>query len=243
MGVVTGISLSRMKNEVHVQFNESINSLILKTGIEALEIEPFYALYRKSLDNELEALDFIRKSELTAQISEQDRVRDAIFRGFSDTVKGFRNHFDDEVRYYANILWNVFLHYGNIAQKPLDAETAAINDFLRELQRADCAEAIEQLRMNDWIEKMNAENEKFHKLMMERYNEAAGKTTFRMKSVRLETDNYYRSIMSWIENRVTIGKMNRDNGFIVELNAIISRFKNILAQEFGRKAKTIINKI
>ena len=31
--VITGISLARMKNEIHARLNESVNSLIVKTGV------------------------------------------------------------------------------------------------------------------------------------------------------------------------------------------------------------------
>ena len=232
---ITGITFSRMKNEVHVQFFESVNSLILKVGAATLAIELLYALFKQALDNEMESLNIIRKSDMTAKISEQDRVRDAIYRGFSDTVKGFRNHFDAEMREAANRLWSIFLHYGNVTQKPLDAETAAINDILREFERAENVTAIEKLKMGEWVTKLADENGKFHDLMMERYGESLEKTPYRMKTARLETDRFYRAIVAELENQMMTGKINPDNGFIIELNAIVSRFKSILAQEFGRK--------
>ena len=232
---MTDIRLSRMKNEVHVQFHESVNSLIVKAGAETYSFALLYALYKQAFDNETEALNIIRKSELTAQISEHDRVRDAIYRGFSDTVKGFRNHFEPETREAANRLWNVFVHYGNVAQKPLDAETAAINDILREFSRDGNAAAIDKLKLNDWVTKLSEENAKFHELMMERYGEPAGKTPYRMKTARVETDRYYRAIVAGLENRMMTGEISSDNAFIIEWNAIVSRFKSILAQEFGRR--------
>ena len=234
MKIIT-IQFSRMKNEVHAQFHETVNSLIVKIGAATLAIELLYALFKQALDNELESLNIIRKSDLTAKISEQDRVRDAIFRGCSDTVKNFRNHFDDDMREAANRLWNIFLHYGNVTQKPFDAETAAINDILREFERAENAAAIEKLSLGEWVTKLADENAKFHDLMMERYGESLEKTPYRMKTARRETDKYYRAIVAELENQLMIGKMNADNGFIIELNAIVSRFKGILAQEFGRK--------
>ena len=233
--MIIDIRLSRMKNEVHVQFHESVNSLMIKAGAETLAILAFYALYKKALENELESLNIVRKSELTAQISEQDCVRDAIFRGFSDTVKSFRNHFDPDIREAANRLWNVFLFYGNVTRKPLDAETAAINDILREFNSENNNAAIDKLQLNEWTTKLADENAKFHKLMMERYSETLERTSFRMKTTRVETDRYYRAIVAELENLATIGKMKPENPFIIELNAIISRFKSILAQEFGRK--------
>ena len=232
------ISLTRMTNEVHVQFHVSVAALLERLDLPILGLEPLSSLYKQALANEQEALMIITKSELTALISAQDRARDAIFRGFSDTVKGLRNHFDDDVRNDANRLWTVFLHYGNIAVKTLDAQTAATNDMIREFKRPELQQAIENLKLTDWVEKMDEENQKFQQLMMQRYNEPVGQTTFRMKTTRVETDKFYRAITAHINNLVLTA--NNDpilNDIVTELNAIIRRFKNILAQQFGKKLK------
>jgi len=232
------INLARMTNEVHVQFHESILTLLERIAPQALGAETLFELYRPAFNNEVEALLIIRKSELTAKISEQDRTRDAIFRGLSDTVKGLRNHFDPEVRNDANILWNVFLHYGNITKKTLDAQTAATNDMLRELKKTELIQAIENLKLSEWVEKLDEENQKFHQMMMQRYNEPVGQTQFRMKTARIETDRYYRAIMAHIDNLALTAKNDPAlNDIVTEINAIIRRFKNILAQQFGKKLK------
>ena len=234
---ILSISLARLQNEPHAQIHESIFTLMDRVSPSVLGITAFFPLYRQAFDNELEALNYIRKSEKTALISEQDRVRDLIFRGFSDTVKGLRNHFDPDVRQAANTLWNVFLHYGNIAEKSLDAQTAAMNDILRELERPEMQQALEKLQLTDWCAKMDEENQKFHQLMMQRYNEATGKTTYRMKTARVETDKYFRAIATHLDNQVLTGNSDSvTDDFIFELNAIVKRFKNILAQQFGKKA-------
>ena len=232
------ISLTRMTNEVHVQFHVSVETLMERLDLPALGLEPLGGLYKQALANEQEALLIVTKSEQTALIAEQDRARDAIFRGFSDTVKGLRNHFDDQTRSDANRLWAVFLHYGNIAVKTLDAQTAATNDMLREFKRSDLQQAIGNLNLTDWMEKLDEENQKFHQLMMQRYNEPVGQTSFRMKTTRTETDKYYRAITAHVDNLVLT--TNNDpalNDIVTELNAIIKRFKNILAQQFGKKLK------
>ena len=232
------INLSRQKNEVHAQFHETVVMLIENVTPSALGIEALYQFYRPAFNNELDALDIITKSEFTEQISEQDRVRDSIFRGFSDAVKSYRNHFDATYRVAANKLWNVFLHYGNIAGKTLDAQTATVNDILREFQKPELVDALNILQLNEWKDKMDEENQKFQQLMMDRYNEAVGKTTFRMQTARVETDKYYRAILADLNNKLLIGNNDQVfNDFIIELNAIIKRYKDILAQEFGRKNK------
>jgi len=225
-----------MKNETHVQFHESVITAIETVIPELLGIASFFPLYRSAFDKELETLLVIRKSELTAQISEQDRVRDDIVKGFSAMTKGYRSHYAAEYRVAANRLWNVFLHYGDIAKRTLDNQTAAVNDILREFERPDLVEALETLSLTSWKDKLAEENNKFHQLMMARYNESVGKTTLRMKDTRVETDKYYRAIIADLENKLLLSNTTPEfDNFITELNAIIKRFKDILAQEFGRR--------
>ena len=235
---IVPINIARLKNELHAQFHENVLILVEKSTAAALEIEIKYAAYKKALENELQALLIIRKSELTAKIAEQDHIRDGVFRGFSDAVKSFRNHFDADVRMAANLLWNVFLHYGNITQKTFNAQTAATNDLLREFERPDLTAAINVLNVNDWVEKVREDNQKFNDLIMQRNDELSERTTFRMNTARLETDKYYRVITSHFDNIATMDESNeRINDFVSKLNLLIKQYKNILAQEFGRKNK------
>jgi len=232
---ILSITLTRMNNEVHTQFHESVITLIEQTSPQALGIEALHERYRSAFDEQASALLVINKSETTALIAQQDAARDAIFRGFSDTVKGFRNHFDHEMRQAANLLWNVFLHYGNIARKTLDAQTAATNDLLREFERNDVAQAIAKLNVADWRDKLDEENKKFHQLMMQRYSEAAAKDTAKMKTARVETDKFYRAIANQINNMMLAAPDQNIAAFVNEWNAIVKRFKNILAQQLGKK--------
>jgi len=233
------IRFSRLRNELHVQFHETVISLVLALGAIKLPFEALFALYKTAFDHESEALLLITKSEKTAEIVEQDRVRDSIFRGLVDMVKGNLNHFETDMRIAANRLWNgIFTHFGNVAAKSYDAETAAINDLIRELKQPQMATAISKLNLQQWVTKLEQENNKFHTLMMERYCEATEKTTFRMKTTRVETDRYYRAIVATVENEMLLGNETPDlTHFITELNAILHRYKSQLAHEQSSKKK------
>ena len=233
---ITRISLEKLKSEPHVQFNENISALIEQFTADKLNLGGVYPLYKTAFANELEALDIIRKSEVTPQILEQDSVRDGVFRGFSDAVKSSRNHFDAEYRAAANLLWNILLHYGNVARKPLDAETAAINDMLREFQQLAREEAIDMLGLGLWIAKLDEENKKFNQLTMNRFDESFTKTTHRMKTTRIETDKYYRAMVSHLEYQMMSGGGDPVfNECITKWEAVVKHYKDILAAEFGRK--------
>jgi hypothetical protein len=235
--IITSIRISNLKNETHVQFHENIDGTVVKFNPDALGLRFLYDPYKTALNNETSALDFIVKNAVTVQINEQDRKRDATFRGFSDTVRGAQNHFDPECVKAANLLHSIFKHYGNIAKKTFDDETAAINDLVRELNLPANAQALALLNLRPWCDKLVEENTRFAALMTERYVETAGKTPFRMKTARVETDKYYHAIVAQIENQA-LGGIAVNEAFVKELNAIIERFKRILTQETAeRKSK------
>ena len=243
MRVINIFNLVRLKNAPHVQFHNNVSSLVTAVGISKLPFAQLYALYQTALDNEKESLLLITKSEITAVIVERDGKRDATFRGFADVVKGYRNHFDPDKQHAAERLWHLFQHYGNLARQSFDAETAAINDFLKELKKPEIASEVTTLKLTDWVEQLTLTNTEFNEATMARFCETTNRTTFRMKTARVETDKYYRAIVSSVENIVLIGgTLPADlQHFITELNAIVAHYKHIVAQEQGRKKNAIDN--
>jgi hypothetical protein len=228
--IVTKIDLHSLKNETHVEFHENLKKLFIKFNPQTAGIEALYNLYAIAFDNELASLDIISKSALTNMISEQDSIRDSLYSGLLESIRGAKKHFDPAYRGAANRLLDIFEHYGNIPHKTFDDETAAINDLLRELKQPAFVNALATLGFTDWLNKLSDENVKFGQLMMQRYEETADKTPYRMKDTRKETDKYYHAILSHLENMTLVGDA-AVNDLIREMNIIIERFKHILAQQ------------
>ena len=60
-----------------------------------------------------------------------------------------------------------------------------------------------------------------------------------MKTARVETDKFYHAIVHDLENKVLLDDGTNQNlkDCITEMNAIITDFKNKLAQEYAHKNK------
>jgi hypothetical protein len=231
------INYHLLRNEAHVELHETVNRLFGIYTPDTLGIMPLYQIYKPLFDIEVSVLDVIRKSEYTVEIYEQDRSRDHIFRGLTDALKSALNHFDPAKADAARKVNTVFEHYGNIAAKTLDQETAAIDDLLRELASADYPALIQTLAVADWLTQLDTENNRFKTLMMERYGESALRPTTQMKQARAETDKAFRTIIAQIEALVIVNGAATYEPFIKELNVVLSRYKNILAQEAGTRKK------
>ncbi|MDR2804469.1 MAG: DUF6261 family protein [Dysgonamonadaceae bacterium] len=234
--LIVVIDLYGLKNETHAEFNENVNRIFIKYkyNLQALSIQALYDRYQTAFSHELEALDYIRGSEITKKILRQDHERNTIYRGLVDTVSAALRHFNPDLRGAARLIENVVKHYGNISKKTFDNETSAIDNLLRELQSPEIASAANQIGLTPWKDKLAQENMLFKQLMMERYVETAGKTSYRMKTVRVETDRYYHAIVNQLENNALAG-IAVNEAFVKELNAVIERFKHILAKESGER--------
>jgi hypothetical protein len=233
--LITRFRYTNLRNEAHVEFNDTFSALVENHGVATLGIAPLYAAYKPLYAEEVALLDMIRKSEYTTELSAQDHARDSIFRGFADAIKSALNHFDTAKREAAERLSSVFEHYGNIATRSYDEETAAIDDLNRELETDANAAALATLALGDWAVQLNAENRAFDALMRARYSEAATRPTARMRNVRAATDKALRAILDHVEALAAVNGEAAYAPFISELNAVSERYKNILAQQAGRR--------
>jgi hypothetical protein len=229
-------SYETLRNEPHVAYHESVTALFGTFTPASLNIQSRYDTYFAAYEKEVSALDIIRRSELTAEIEEQDRRRDAVYRGFVDTVKGATKHFDAAKRSAALKILNVIEHYGNIAAKTLYAETAAIDDIARELETG-YATSLQTLGLEDWLAQLTAENTAFKTLVADRYAETAARPDVQMKAARKEVDAAFRALLNQVDALVLVNGSANYDAFIAALNAISERYKNILAQEAGMRKK------
>jgi hypothetical protein len=236
--IIIRFRYEHLRNEVHVECHESVDNVFVKHAPALLGIAPQYEQYKSQLGVEISVLDVISKSEHTAALEEQDHKRDRLFRGFGDAVKSGLNHFAPAKQDAARKLQSILDHYGNIAAKPLDQETAALDDLLRELAMPNHAALIATLGLEDWLVELNTENQAFKTLIMERYAETALRPTTRMKSARAAVDKTFREMVDRIEALVMVNGAASYEAFIRELNAVLERYKNMLAQRQGRAKKS-----
>jgi hypothetical protein len=203
---------------------------------DTLGIAELFTLFLIWYDKADEALELIRKSATTEKLAEADAARDITFRGFSAAVFSAVNHFDAAKRDAARRVQVVLNHYGNLARKSYDAETAALYNILQEFTGANAGD-IALLGLNDWVVQLETENKAFSALMETRYNENARKTDLRMREVRNETDRIYRQMIERIEALALINGDEAYAPFVKDLNTRLERFADIIAQRKGRNEK------
>jgi len=231
---IKGLKLSAMPNETHVQFHDNISTVIERFNAMT-DIAPLVVFYIAALVKERLALDIVLKSKYSHDMSKADGSRDDTYRGFAAAVRAFLLHYDADKRDAARRVTEILNHYGNVPKRSYDDETAAIKDLKREFDRADLTQDLVTLGLTEWFNSVVEANAEFERLSIQRFDEAASITHVRMKTVRTETDKFYRGIIQRLEHRVMVGYVTDDlKELINELNVIITHYKTVLAQRQGR---------
>lgn len=233
---IQSIHLFHLRNEEHYQFQTDFKELVEHYTPTTLGIEVIYAAYLLLYADEGTALDVIRKSAVTSEITEADLRRDITFRGLSDAIKACGNHFKIEVKDAAARIQIVLDHYGSIISKSYDEETAAITSLITDLQTTYVTDAA-KAGITDWVTELQANNTAFDILKKERYTEEAGKTQLKMKNVRSGIDVSYHTITDRINALIIVNGETTYKEFVNELNQRIEKYNLVLAQRKGRNAK------
>jgi hypothetical protein len=236
MKFIQRVNLTHFRNSVHFEFMTEIGGVLSKINAEAFKLVVLLGRFFGLLADEDAALVQIRKYEATDEISRIDAERDNVFRGMNTLLKSALKHFDAEVSKAAERLAIVFNTYGDISRLSYDAETAAIHNLIQDLQQrvAD----TDKVGMTVWVNELLRLNNELRHYMDERYSEEAQRTHIRVRQVRKDIDNVYLEIADILEAGAAFNGVKDYEALFAEINARVSRYANILAQEKGRRAKS-----
>ena len=164
---IMNLKSGRLRNEEHFQFQTEFTGLVVRFTPSALGIDASYAIYEPLRVSEADAIDVIRKSAVTDEITNADNKRDNTFSGLRNTVEGATSHFIPKKREAANRIQIVLDHFGNINAKTYNEQTAAVKTMITDLNN-DYSADVAALDLQDWITELQANNNAFEELMSDR---------------------------------------------------------------------------
>ena len=232
------VNLPHLHNEEHFQFISAILG-VLNAAPASIKgyIAPMLATLTDVCAREQAALEKIRKSLLTATIDEADKQRDEVFHGITLIAEGFAL---SNVAVEAEASREVRLvtdHYGNVAKKSYNEETALIRNLISDL-RARCTDALARLRLTRWVNDLETLNTAFDNLMNSRFDETANVQNMEnVREIRRLVDPAYLHIVAAIETGSLLNPSAEYLSLISELNSRIDYYRNTLATRKGKKSK------
>jgi hypothetical protein len=233
---ISSLNFYKLRNEEWFQLFTEFRDLVLKYNPVALNIAELWATFLLFYADADTALEIIRKSADTVLMIEADHVRDRTFRGFADAVKSARNHFDPAKSAAADKLAIIFKHFGNLARKAPNEETAGIYNLLQELNSGTPGAPlpVDVLGLRDWATQLAEDNASYEALVKDRNTEVASRSKLRMKEVRRELQEVYYKMTERLEATMTLnGDVPPFTDFANEWNAFLKRYADVLAQRQG----------
>jgi hypothetical protein len=225
-----------LSNAMHLQFILAVLNLIGKFVQNLSKITAQTGALKSCADEEDRAFKIIRKSDLSSRKEESDQGRDAIFIGIKDVIKSLRHHFDANVRAAALRIQIVIDTYDNpksLTDLPYDAETAAINNFLQELDNNYAADVL-LTGLSSWIEELRVRNAAFEELTREYNEQQTGKSSAGLKKTRADADKAYKDVIAALNGLLVIEGEANYAPFVAELNTLIKHYNDLIAQHQGR---------
>jgi hypothetical protein len=232
---ITKIKNYLMPNDLHLQFFTAFLAMVTRYDLIIRKLGILLDTLRTCVEKEEISYKVIRKSDLSELKAESDRRRDDIVAGIKNLLKSLLYHFDENVRKAVRRLKILFDTYDKptpIINLPYDAETAAINNMIQELE-GKYADDVEIAGLTSWLKELAIRNKVFEQLAADHNIELSEKTPFRPKDTRQETDQAYKIIVTALDGLVALEGETEYAPFLSELNTLIKHYNDQVAQHLG----------
>jgi len=221
------------RNNEHFQFHTEFKDLVVKTGAQMLEIADLFTEYLACYADEDEAIDKIRTSAFTQSIKLAHIARGNLYRSMRYAVLSGMGHFNSEVKNAARKIKIVFDTYGAIHRRSIISATAALYNFVQELEDNFSA-SVQTMGLADWLIHLKRSNEDVSNLVQNRFAEASAKTNLKTIITRNKVDDAYSRIISMINARLIIGNNAPCTNFARKWNVYIKRYNTNVAKRSGQ---------
>jgi hypothetical protein len=192
--------------------------------------------YRAACDELNLTVDVFSASELSPESTRRDTRRDRAYSALKAYVKVYLNDDDEKKSAAAEriiaVIRNEERELGNPLLLGLAKETTTLSSLLRNLEplKAD----LEQIEATGRLQNLKDANQAFIDLQFERYIKKSEKHSGDVKAARSVADAAYKNIIARINAQILL---NGDEGFASYAkaqNALIERYRLIVAQRRGR---------
>ncbi|MDR1865393.1 MAG: DUF6261 family protein [Bacteroidales bacterium] len=234
--LIRRIDVKQFRNKTHFEFMTGIQTLLASGVITGSpKIAAQADAFSRLLAEEDTAVLQVRKYEESNDIIRMDAARDNTFTGIKALLRVALKHKDDHIRKAAERLKPFFDANGNLARLSLDEETAAIHNLLQELDARPGE--VQTVGIAALTEELRGYNGELKTLMESRYTAEAQRSHLKMKEVRKSIDTVYLKLISLLEADAAINDEAPYTDLFAEINARVTRYANIMAQEKGRRKK------
>jgi hypothetical protein len=237
MNTVNQIYLPLLHNGENANFHRDSLEQLEKAGTDMLGITAQFGGYSDACKDLQLAIDVFSVNKLSKKLVELDNRRDSAYSALKAYIKVCLNEEDEtKVRVAEQIIAVIrqsAQEVGNPLTLGMIKESTALLSLLRNLEPLSCE--IEQIGATARLNRLKDANQAFIDIQFERYMEEGAKHSGDVKAARTTADTAYKHIIDRINARILLDENPELTPYVNAQNAIVEKYKNLVAQRKGRK--------
>jgi hypothetical protein len=259
------IAVRSLHNEEWFNLHTDLAKMIKRFGSAAVGLGELYDAHEPLYQKADKLLQTIRKSIYTLDMEAADKKRGDVFKGFFSVVKGSQKQLDPAKNRAALKVFNLLDEYRkSILHGSYSEESAALYNLLQDLGGAYASD-ISLLGFADWVAALRQTEKDFLDARSERLDESFAKPKEKLRLVRSETDAVYTAMLHVLDARLLAAGLGGDTvvnpedldtdahgdgehfepekhgnityNFVIEWNEALKKYRDLLQQRAGRRAK------
>lgn len=211
------IDLTRLRNNEHAQFHQSIKVDIDNVTAAKLGIAKFYPAYIAAIDAELRAIDVEQGSKYTKTITESDGYRDQLYNSYVLALKAGKLSFDPEVQTACNNILRIVEQVGDMRKQNYNQESETLKSLVNQL-KSNYADDIIKSKTAETLNKLEEANNQFIDHFGVRAQDVALRPSGDVFTTRSPLDEIYHTIVDVVNSLVLLNGEEDYSAFIDKVN-------------------------
>lgn len=195
------IDLPKLRNAEYLQYAKDFAAIINRNNPAVLDIDAKFTAFNGKIA-ELESLyKKATANEKTKDIMALDERRDDAINGIYYFLLGHSYHYDAQEKQNAQLLLsNLSLYGSGISRMNYQAETATLNNILRDWEtKPELAAAVNSFNLTPWVTELKTANEAFNDQYLLRTQEYGDANPDTIRTKRDETTATYYALRDRID--------------------------------------------
>lgn len=229
---MNAIDLPKLRNAEYLQYMKDFAGIINLNDPATLQIDAKLAAFNAKTSELEELFKKALANDLTKVILALDERRDNAINGITAFLQGYSYHYEEDKKHNARkLLTNMALYGSGIARQNYMAETATINNLIRDFgDQPELATAVTAFRLQPWIDELADANTQFNTEYLVRTQEYGDANPDTIKTKREEVNVTYYALRDRIDALHTLVETPPSPYITVinQLNALTDQYNVLL---------------
>jgi hypothetical protein len=242
MEQIQSFYLPQLHNGENVNFHRDSLEQLEKADVKELGVSEQVDIYRASYRELQESIDVFSASDLSAESTQRNQLRNRRYSAFKIYIKMILNDDDAEETKIAvakrllALIHQSAQELGNPLRLGLFKKSTALSSLLRNLETLSAD--INLIGAERLVIKLRDANQSFIDLQFNRYIEQSNKHSGDVKVFRVVSDGAYKTIIECINAQILLSNdKSLFASYVKAQNAVVEKYKNHVAQRKGRAKK------